>query len=72
MSGRPLRADLWDRIDAPVLVMHGDETWPFLAEGARAVAEHLRTANLKTVPGENHSTTAEVLARTLRTFITEH
>ena len=72
MSGRPLSADLWDRIDVPVLVMHGTGTWPHLAAGARAVAEHLPTAKLKPVPGENHSTTAEVLAPALREFIQEN
>ncbi|GAA1057300.1 alpha/beta hydrolase [Agromyces luteolus] len=71
MSGRPLRENLWDRIDIPVLVMHGTETWPHLAAGAQAVAEHLPTATLMPVPGENHSTTADVLAPALRGFIEE-
>lgn len=69
MSGRPLRADLWDRVDVPVLVMHGTGTWPYLISGTQAVAEHLPTATLKPVPGENHSTTADVLAPALREFI---
>ncbi|MCC3762547.1 alpha/beta hydrolase [Glycomyces sp. TRM65418] len=69
--GKPLRADLWNRIEIPVLVMHGIDTWPFLATGAEAVAELLPTAALKPVPGENHSTTPEVLAAALREFIKE-
>ncbi|MFL1380743.1 MULTISPECIES: alpha/beta fold hydrolase [unclassified Nocardiopsis] len=68
MSGRPLRADLWNRVDVPVLVLHGDATWPYLAAGARAVADHLPTATLRVVPGENHGTTPEVLAPVLRAF----
>lgn len=71
MSGKPLRADLWDHVDIPVLVMHGTGTWPFLITGSQAVAELLPTANLKPVPGENHSTTADVLAAALRKFIKE-
>ncbi|MGP4029749.1 alpha/beta fold hydrolase [Actinomadura sp. 3N407] len=71
MSGRPLRADLWNRIDVPILVMYGNDTWPFLATGARAVAERLPTATLKPVPGENHSTTPDVLAAALREFVKE-
>lgn len=71
LSGRPLRADLWDRINVPVLVMHGVDTWPALAAGARAIAAHLPTATLKPVPGQEHSTTPEVLAAELRTFIKE-
>jgi pimeloyl-ACP methyl ester carboxylesterase len=68
MSGRPLRTDLWNGVDVPVLVLHGDSTRPYLAAGARAVAEHLPTATLQVVPGENHSTTPEVLAPVLRAF----
>lgn len=71
MSGAPLRADLWDRIEVPVLVLHGDATWPFLTTGAKAVADRLDTATLMTIPGENHSTTPDVLAGVLREFIKE-
>jgi pimeloyl-ACP methyl ester carboxylesterase len=69
MSGRPLRADLWSGVRVPVLVLHGRDTWPHLATGAEAVAAHLPTAALQVVPGENHSTTADVLAPALRDFI---
>ncbi|MGH3244104.1 MAG: alpha/beta fold hydrolase [Spirillospora sp.] len=69
MSGRPLRTELWDRVSVPVLVLHGDGTWPALTAGAKAVAAHLPTATLRAVPGENHSTTADVLAPVLREFI---
>lgn len=72
MSGKPLSADLWGRIDVPVLVMHGDATWPFLVTGARAVAHVLPTATLRAVPGENHSTTPDVLAAALSDFIKEN
>ena len=71
MSGGPLRADLWDRGDVPVLAMHGIDTWPFLIAAARAIAGHLPTATLKPVPGEDHSTTPAVLAAALRAFIKE-
>lgn len=69
LSGEPLRPDLWKRVDVPVLVMHGIDTWPALAAGSRAVAAHLPTATLAPVPGEDHSTTAAVLAATLRAFV---
>ena len=68
MSGRPLRPDLWDRVDVPVLVMHGTGTWPFLASAARAVSAHLPSATLRPVPGQDHTTTPEVLAAELRAF----
>lgn len=72
LSGRPLRADIWDRIAVPVLVLHGIDTWPALAAGARAIAAHLPTATLKPVPGQEHSTTPDVLAAALRAFIREN
>ncbi|MEU2201133.1 alpha/beta hydrolase [Isoptericola sp. NPDC019482] len=68
MSGRPLRPDLWDRVDVPVLVMHGTGTWAFLAAAARAISAHLPTATLRPVPGADHTTTPEVLAAELRAF----
>lgn len=69
MSGKPLRADLWSGVRVPVLVLYGRDTWPHLAAGAKAVAAHLPTATLTAVPGENHGTTAGVLAPALREFI---
>ncbi|BDZ44592.1 hypothetical protein GCM10025866_05010 [Naasia aerilata] len=71
MAGKPLSADRWNRISIPVLVMYGESTWPFLAAGAKAVADLLPTATLRPVPGENHSATADVLAPALRAFIGE-
>lgn len=69
MSGQPLRADGWDRVDAPVLVLRGEATWPFLITGASAVADLLPSATLRAVPGENHSAAPDVLAGALREFV---
>src|SRR5690606_30533422 len=71
LSGRPLRADLWEHVSVPVLVMHGIDTWPAMAAGSRAIAAHLPGATLKPVPGEEHSTTPDILAAALREFIQE-
>jgi pimeloyl-ACP methyl ester carboxylesterase len=68
MSGNPLPADRWADVKVPVLVLYGDQTWPALSAGARAVAEHLPTATLKAIPGENHGTEAATLAPVLREF----
>jgi len=72
LSGKPLRAELWDGVDVPVLVMHGIDTWPAMVAGARAVAAHLPAATLQPVPGQAHSTTPDVLAAALRAFIKEN
>ena len=71
MSGNPLSTERWNRVSIPVLVIYGESTWPFLAAGAQAVAELLPTATVRPVPGENHSTTADVLAPVLSAFIEE-
>lgn len=72
MAGTPLRTERWAKVTVPVLVMHGDKTWPFLASGAKAVAEVLPNATLKVVPGENHSTTGDVLAPAVAAFVKEN
>ncbi|MEV6159936.1 alpha/beta hydrolase [Nonomuraea sp. NPDC052129] len=68
MSGAPLPRDRWAAVTVPVLVMHGTGTMPWLITGARALADLLPTATLRAVPGENHGTTADVLAPALRQF----
>jgi pimeloyl-ACP methyl ester carboxylesterase len=68
MSGAPPPRDRWSAINVPTLVMHGNDTMPWLISGAQALAGLLPTATLKPVPGENHATTADVLAPVLRQF----
>lgn len=68
MSGNPLPSDRWAGIDIPLLVMRGQDTWPTLIPGPEALAGLLPTATLRVVPGENHGTTADVLAGALRDF----
>ncbi len=68
MSGNPLPSDRWADVKVPVLVLYGDKTWPALSAGAQAVAEHLPTATVKAIPGENHGTEAATLAPVLREF----
>ncbi|MGW7682427.1 alpha/beta fold hydrolase [Kribbella sp. NPDC054772] len=68
MSGNPLPEDRWAGVKVPVLVLHGDQTWPALSSGAQAIAAHLPTATLKAIPGENHSTEPTTLAPVLREF----
>jgi pimeloyl-ACP methyl ester carboxylesterase len=72
LSGKPLRPELWKHVDISVLVMHGVDTWPAVAAGSRAIAAHLPTSTLAPVSGEQHSTTADVLAAALRAFIKEN
>ena len=70
MSGAPLPIDRWANVRLPVLVLYGRGTEPWLAEGAKALAELLPTASVEAVEGEQHSVAADVLAPTLRQFAT--
>ncbi|MEV4358175.1 alpha/beta hydrolase [Nonomuraea sp. NPDC049625] len=72
MSGAPLPRDRWAAVTVPVLVMHGTGTMPWLITGARALSDLLPTATLRAIPGENHGTTADVLAAALREFAYGH
>jgi pimeloyl-ACP methyl ester carboxylesterase len=58
-------------ISAPVLVLYGSDTKPFLAAGARHVAEHVPNATLREIPGAGHAaplTHPEALAEALIEF----
>ena len=58
-------------ISAAVLVLHGSDTRPFLATGARYVAGHVPNATLREIPGAGHAaplTHPEALAEALTEF----
>jgi pimeloyl-ACP methyl ester carboxylesterase len=68
MRGGPLPTDRWAAVTVPTLVMYGEGTAPWLITAARALAELLPTASLRSVEGEQHSVAADVLAAALREF----
>jgi pimeloyl-ACP methyl ester carboxylesterase len=68
MSGAPLPADRWAAVSAPVLVMYGRGTEPWLIAASRALADLLPTATLQAVEGAQHSVAADALAPALRQF----
>jgi pimeloyl-ACP methyl ester carboxylesterase len=58
-------------ISAPVLVLHGSDTKPCFAAGARHVADHVPNARVQQVPGAGHAaplTHPEALAEALTEF----
>ncbi len=58
-------------ISAPVLVLHGSETKPFLTASARHVASHVPNARVQQIPGAGHAaplTHPEALAAALTEF----
>lgn len=50
--------DRLGRIAVPVLAMYGDETWPMLMAGTKAVAAGVAGTELVVVPGEDHGVLA--------------
>ena len=58
----------WGTISAPILVLYGRGTEPWLISGANAIADLLPTATAQPVDGEQHTVAAEVLAPVLRRF----
>lgn len=60
-------------ISAEALVMYGSDTKPFLAAGARYVADHVRNATLREIKGVGHAaplTHPEKIAEVLGDFFT--
>jgi pimeloyl-ACP methyl ester carboxylesterase len=58
-------------ISAPVLVLHGADTKPFLVTSARHVAGHVPNARIQAIPGAGHAsplTQPEALAKALTEF----
>jgi pimeloyl-ACP methyl ester carboxylesterase len=58
-------------ISAPVLVLHGADTKPFLTSSARYVADHVPNARIHAIPGAGHAaplTHPEALAEALIEF----
>ena len=58
-------------ISAPVLVLHGSNTKPFLVTSARHVADHVPSARVQEIPGAGHATPLthpEALAKALAAF----
>jgi len=56
------------RITVPVLVMHGEDGAPFMAETARTLAMTIPGAKLRTLAGEGHNVSPQALAPLLAEF----
>ncbi len=54
-SGRPLPESRWATVAVPTLVLDGEMSDAFLRNGAQALARVLPNAQLRTLPGQDHS-----------------
>jgi pimeloyl-ACP methyl ester carboxylesterase len=69
-SGRPLPADRWPRISAPVLAMAGGKSPEWMRESAQAVA-HVAGGAYATLPGQTHMVKPAALAPELIEFFAQ-
>lgn len=70
-DGTPLPRDRWS-IDAPVLVLVGENSEPFMVEGAHALADVLPHVTVEVLPGLDHSAfwmTPGPVADSVRSFL---
>jgi pimeloyl-ACP methyl ester carboxylesterase len=54
----------------PVLLLDGDQTFPFIPVGVTALSKVLANSNRKTLPGQGHGPKPEAIAPAIREFIT--
>jgi pimeloyl-ACP methyl ester carboxylesterase len=57
------------RVSVPTLVMHGGEGAPFMAETAQTMRKAIPGAELRTLPGQTHNVSSQVLAPVLAEFV---
>ncbi len=68
MSGRPLQAGQWASVRVPTLVIDGGASPAFMHTGAQALADVLPNALRRTLEGQEHDVSPEVLAPVLDEF----
>jgi pimeloyl-ACP methyl ester carboxylesterase len=61
-------AELAARVTAPTVVMSGGASFPFMRETARALSEAMPRGELRTLDGQTHEVSSDVLAPALAEF----
>lgn len=67
MSGKPLAAQRWAHVAAPILVIDGGQT-PWLTAGAQAITDTLAHAKRRTLEGQPHDVAPGAIAPVLNEF----
>jgi pimeloyl-ACP methyl ester carboxylesterase len=57
------------RVTVPTLVMYGEQSFPFMGETARTLEKAIANAELRTLPGQGHEVSPDVLAPILAEFV---
>lgn len=68
MSGKPLPAERWAAMTAPVLVMDGGASPAWIRHTAETLADTLPYGEHKSLPGQTHSAKPELLGPALEQF----
>ncbi len=58
-------------VNVPTLVMYGDASYPFMVETARTLAQAIPRAELRTLAGQSHVVSPEVIAPVLTEFFAQ-
>ena len=56
------------QVGVPTLVMYGDASFPFMSDTARTLARAIPHAELRTMPGQSHNVSPEILSPVLVEF----
>jgi pimeloyl-ACP methyl ester carboxylesterase len=70
MTGQPLPAGLWAKLDVPALVMAGEISPAWMRDTAAALIDRLPDATGHTFPGQGHGAPPEMVAPVLEAFFT--
>jgi pimeloyl-ACP methyl ester carboxylesterase len=68
MGDYSLPTDRAAAVKVPTLVLAGDSSFPGMTEAAHALAESVPDADVRTMEGQSHDVSAEVLAPALKEF----
>lgn len=69
MAGSAEPLDRFAGIGVPVLAAAGDQTAPFMIDGARALAARVRDGELALIPGGTHQTDPELVSKPFAEFV---
>ena len=72
MAGDPTPLRRYAEVTLPVLVLVGEQTFPFLRPAAAEIADVLPKGELRQVPTADHTLTPEAVVPALREFALRH
>lgn len=69
MHGAPLRAEEWETVTCPTLVVYGSKTYPSLKHASRSLADVLPNATLSELPGQKHAVKPNAIVPVIAEFV---